>query len=175
MSDGTNHGDPTLEQWSAFQKIWGETFSRMMQLGFTASPDAVPPEILRQIRSGILQAMAQSWDQFLRSPQFLESTKQWMDGALAFRKLSTDFLTKVRHGGEGAAREDVDAVMQGLRHLEGRILARLDEIVARLEAVETKAPRAGGRGRAAKSAAPSTRGRARSAGRGGVRGRRRNP
>ena len=77
MNDETNKTDKTAEQWAAFQKIWTDTFTRMMQLGFTFSPESAPPEFLRQIRSGIFQALTQSWDEFLRSPQFLEGMKQW--------------------------------------------------------------------------------------------------
>ena len=52
--DGTHQ---TTEQWAAFQQIWGETFSKMMQLGFTFSPESAPPEFMRQMRSGIFQAL----------------------------------------------------------------------------------------------------------------------
>jgi hypothetical protein len=65
-------------------------------------------EFIRQMRSGIFQALGQSWEHFLRSPQFMEGMKQWMDNAMAFRKMSSDFFTKVRHETQTTSREDID-------------------------------------------------------------------
>ena len=64
---------------AAFQKIWVDTMSRMMKAAFTVTPDSVPPEILRQIRSAIFQALTESWNEFLRSPQFQEGMKQTVE------------------------------------------------------------------------------------------------
>lgn len=139
MNDDSDDPKQTAEQWAAFQKIWTDTFAKMMQLGFSYSPEAAPPEFLRQIRSGIFQALSQSWDQFLRSPQFMESTKQWMEQAVGFRKMTNEFFTKVRHETQGTAQKDVDAVLLALQQLETRVLNRVDELAAEVEAL--KAPR----------------------------------
>jgi len=136
MSDGSNM-EKTAEQWAAFQKIWTDTFAKMMQLGFT-SPDAAPPEFLRQIRGGIFQALSQSWDEFMRSPQFLESMKQWMENAIAFRKMSNDFLTKARHETQAPAREDIDATMQAMHHMETRVLDRMEELAKQVEGLTAR-------------------------------------
>lgn len=128
--DGTNQ---TAEQWAAFQQIWGETFSKLMQLGFTFSPDSAPPEFMRQVRSGIFQALGKSWEHFLRSPQFMEGMKQHMDNAIAFRKMSGDFFSKVRHETQSTSRDDIDAVMLAVRHMETRILDRVEELAGRIE------------------------------------------
>jgi hypothetical protein len=133
--DGTNQ---TAEQWAAFQKIWGETFSKLMQAGFTFSPESAPPEFLRQMRSGIFQALGQSWEHFLRSPQFMEGMKQWMDNAMAFRKMSSDFFTKVRHETQTTSREDIDSVMLAVRHMETRVLDRVEELAAQIDEVSKR-------------------------------------
>jgi len=130
--DGTNH---PAEQWMAFQRIWGETFSKMMQLGCTFSPDSAPPDFMRQMRSGIFQALGQSWEQFLRSPEFMKGMKQYMDSAIAFRKTTNDLFSKVRHETQTVARDDIDAVMLTVRHMETRVLDRLEELAVQLEAV----------------------------------------
>ena len=98
------------EQIEKFQKIWIDTFSRMTQGAFAFTPDSAPPEMLRQMRSGIFQALAQSWDEYLRSPQFMEATKQWMDSAVFIRKMTNDLLTKTHHETQNPAREDIDSV-----------------------------------------------------------------
>jgi hypothetical protein len=138
MNDEQHTANHTTEQWAAFQKIWGETFSKLMQLGFTFSPDSAPPEFIRQMRSGIFQALAQSWDHFLRSPQFLEGMKHWMDNALAFRKMSADFFNKVRHETQTTSREDIDSVMLAVRHMETRVLDRVEELAAQVEEVSKR-------------------------------------
>jgi len=146
------NAEHTAEQWAALQKIWSETFSKLMQLGFTFSPEAAPPDFLRQMRSGLLQALAQSWEQFLRSPQFMEGTRQWMEQAIAFRKLSSDFFNKVRHETQTPSREDTDSVMLAVRHMETRILDRVEDLAAqvaelkqRLDGEEPETPAPGRR------------------------------
>ena len=140
MNDQSEHADPTAEQWAAFQKIWTDTFAKMIQLGFTYSPEAAPPEFLRQIRTGIFQALSQSWDHFLRSPQFLESNRQWMEHAVKFRKMTNDFFAKARHETQGTARRDVDGVLLALQKLEARILDRMDELAEEVQGLKGARP-----------------------------------
>lgn len=137
MNEDSDDPKQTAEQWAAFQKIWTDTFAKMMQLGSSYSPEAAPPEFLRQMRSGIFQALSQSWDQFLRSPQFMESMKQWMEQAVNFRKMTNDFFTKVRHETQGTAQKDVDAVLLALQQLETRVLSRVEELAAEVEKLKT--------------------------------------
>lgn len=120
--------EKTAEQVNAFQKIWTESMTKMMQTAFTMAPNSAPPEVLRQIRSGLFQALAQSWDEFMRSPQFLEGMKNWMDNAINFRKLSNDFMARVRNELQAPSREDIDTVMLSVRHMEKRLLDRVEEL-----------------------------------------------
>jgi len=153
----SNSTEKTFEQAAAFQKIWMDTFTRMAQAGLSFSPDSTPPEFLRQMRGGIFQALSQSWDEFMRSPQFKESMKAMMDNAIAFRKMSTDFLTDARHGLQGTARADIDSLMLAIRHLETRILDRVEDLSVRLDQLEKKLPgaaRNGGPKGAGSTAAP---------------------
>jgi hypothetical protein len=133
MNDSTNK---VFEQAAAFQKIWIETFTKLAQTGFSLSPESAPPEILRQMRSGIFSALAQAWDEFLRSPQFLESTKAMMESAITFRKMSNDFLTQAHHGLQGTAQADIDNLLLAIRHMETRILDRVEDLSTRLEHLE---------------------------------------
>ena len=125
--------EKTGEQWAAFQKIWLETFSKLGETAFTFNPQSAPPEILRNIRAGILQSLAKAWEEFLRSPQFLEGMKQWMDQAIAFRQASNDFMSKVRQESGSLSRADLDSVLQAIEHLERRLLDRIDEVSARVD------------------------------------------
>lgn len=135
MNEEQNGTHAAAEQWAAFQQIWGETFSKLMQLGFTFSPESAPPEFMRQMRSGIFQALAQSWEHFLRSPQFMEGMKQHMDNAIAFRKMSSEFFTKMRHETQSTSKDDIDAIMLTVRHMETRVLERVERLTARIDHV----------------------------------------
>lgn len=149
-----------FERASAFQKIWMDTFTQMARTGFSFSPDSTPPEFLRQMRSGIFGALSKSWEEFMRSPQFLDSMKSMMENAITFRKMSNDFLTEAHHGMQGTARVDIDNLMLAIHHLETRILDRIEEVSTRLEQVETQLASGGNgtsRRRGSKAAAPQRR------------------
>jgi len=125
------NSDKPAEEAGAFQKIWLETMSRMMQAAAcTISPDSPPPEMMRQVRTGTFQALAATWEEFMRSPQFLEGVRQWMENAITFRKLSNDFMARVRTELQAPSRDDIDSVMLTVRHMEKRLLDRLDELSA---------------------------------------------
>ncbi len=129
MSETSEH---TAEQAAAFQKIWLESMSKLMQTVFTFGPNSAPPEVLREIRNGIFQALAKSWEEYMRSPQFLEGMKQWMDQAVAFRKMSNDFMANVRNELQSTSREDVDTIMLTVRHMENRLLDRIEGLAAQV-------------------------------------------
>lgn len=132
----SENSDRSFDQAGAFTKLWTDSLAKILQAATSFSPDAVPPEMLRQIRTGMFQALASSWDEFMRSPQFLEGMKQMMDQATAFRTLTSDFLTKARHEMQGTAREDVDSLMLALRHMENRILDKVTELAGRVETLQ---------------------------------------
>jgi len=157
---GVEHGEVIMneqtsetasEQAASFQKIWMETMSKTMQSAFTFTPNSPPPEIMREIRSGIFQALAESWEKFLRSPEFLQSTKQWMEQAVTFRKASNVFLGKVRHEMQAPSTEDVDTIMLAVRHIEKRVLDRIDELSEQLNASNHGRPRSKKPARATKA------------------------
>jgi hypothetical protein len=134
--------DNSANQSSEFFKNWIKSFSQIAQMAFTYSPETMPPELMREMRGALFQALAKSWEEFMRSPQFLEGTKQMMDKAIAFRKLSTDFFTQVRSETQGTTRADVDAVLLAVREMESRLTRRMDELAARLDKPEKSAVRA---------------------------------
>lgn len=153
MSETTEPGnDPSV----AFLKNWVESFSKIAQATCTFTPDSVPPELLRQIRAGIFQTLARSWDEYMRSPQFLEGMKQMFDQAVAARKLTTDFLSRAQQEMPGASHSDIATVAAGLRQSEERIMERLDELSKRLDQVEKHLDTAQSDGHARRPAPPRT-------------------
>ena len=120
------------QEAAAFQKIWTESVSKTMLAAFKFTPDSMPPDILRQIRSGILQSLGESWNEFMRSPQFLDGMRQWTENAISFRKMSNEFLGQVRNDLQAPSRTDIDTVMLSVRHMEKRLLDRIDELSAQI-------------------------------------------
>jgi hypothetical protein len=131
MADPTegraNNGfNKTFEQAAAFQQLWISSFAKMAQAAFAVTPESTPPEMMRQVRSSLFQAMAQAWEEFTRSPQFLEGTRQLLENATAFRRLTNDIFTRARHETQGAAREDIDTLTLAMRHMERRIRQEIE-------------------------------------------------
>ncbi len=156
MNDSTGN---TFEQAAAFQKLWMETFTKMAQTGFSFTPDSTPPEFLRQMRSGIFQALSKSWEDYMRSPQFRDSMKAMMDNAITFRKMGNEMLTQAHHSLQGTARADIDDLMQAIHHLETRILDCVEKVTTRLDKLEAKLNATAGNG----AAKPAPRGATRAA------------
>jgi len=150
----SNNFEKTAEQAAAFQKIWADSMSKMMQASFGSGQSSPPPELLKQIRSGIFEALAKSWDEFMRSPQFLESMKQWMDNAISFRKLTNDFLGKARNEMQAPSREDIDTVMLTVRHMEKRLLDQVEALSEQMKVLNEKLGAAGGNGSRLQAAKP---------------------
>src|SRR5580765_3334187 len=134
----SNNFEKAAEQAAAFQKVWADSMSKVMRASFAPGQSSPPPELLKQIRSGIFEALAKSWDEFMRSPQFLESMKQWMDNAISFRKLTNDFMGKVRNEMQAPSREDIDTIMLTVRHMEKRLLDQVETLSEQLKALNEK-------------------------------------
>lgn len=125
-------------QSAAFQQIWLKSISKAMQAAFAATPNTAPPELARQIRDGIFQVLAEAWNEFLRSPQFQASMKEWMEQAVAFRKMSNDFMAKARKEMQAPTSGDVDAIMLAVRHMETRVLDRVEELSKQFHELESR-------------------------------------
>ncbi len=150
------------EQVTAFQKMWMESIMQLTQTVFNNAPDSASPDMLRQMRSGIFQSMARSWDEFLRSPQFLEGMRQWMDGTTGLRKMRNEWMGRVRNELQAPSRDDIDTIMLSVRHMEQRLLARVEELSQRIDSlngsrVQTTNKRAANRSRASQTRKNSRR------------------
>ncbi len=126
----------SADQAAAFQKMWTDSAAKILEATLTTSPNSPPPEVLRQIRSGIFAALAQSWDEFMRSPQFLGAMKEWMENAISFRKMSNDFLARIRNEMQAPSSNDTDTVMLNVRHMEKRLLDRIEELSGELKTLK---------------------------------------
>jgi hypothetical protein len=135
MNDSSQpHGDPSAD----LLKQWQQFFTGVLQTAGTISPDTMPPEMLNQIRAGMFQALSKSWEDYMRSPQFLEGMKQMMENAVAFRQMSTEFLTRARHEMQGTSRQDVDDMLLAMREMEARLTRRVDDLAAQVTTAKSR-------------------------------------
>src|SRR5436189_3426395 len=117
-------------------QMWADFASKMSSAGMAFSPDAAPTDAARSTRAAILAAMSKQTDEFLRSPEFCEMTRRALEASSGLQKQTKEFLTSAHHTVQMPARQDIDAILTSVRHLEERVLQRLDELSARIDAVE---------------------------------------
>ena len=100
-----------------------------------------PSDAARQMRGAMFGALAQSAEQFMRSPQFLEMMRDWISASISCRKQLNQFFTGVHHSTESVAQQDVENLLLSLRHLEGRMVERTEQLVNKLESIEQRLDR----------------------------------
>jgi small-conductance mechanosensitive channel len=124
------------------QRFWRTWLDFAAKAGTSAAPafdpDADPQQVTRNFRKMTFDAMTQSTDQLMRSPQFLELMKGWLDLSIKTRRQMNDLLTDVHHGMQGVAREDVSSLQLSLRHVEDRTVELAEQLAARLDAVDRR-------------------------------------
>ena len=136
-----------VESQTQFAKIWSDFAGRASQAGFAFDPESTPPDGMRQVRSAFLRAWTQLCDEWMRSPEFLNTLKTSMKNAIAFRKQINDSLGRMHHELQGTSRQEIDQIMLELRHLERRLVdaeernaARLEKILERLGPTDSRTP-----------------------------------
>jgi hypothetical protein len=133
MSDNLNKG---FEQVAAFQRLWTDSFAKMAGTWSQFTPSAPPTDELRKMRGGMLRVLADTWDEYMRTPQFLEMMKASLNGALDLKNMAREGMNRVHEQLENPTKTDVDEVLLAIRHVERRLLDRLeglDERVANLD------------------------------------------
>ena len=95
-----------------------------------------PLEEMREMRGGMLKVLAETWDEYMRTPQFMEMMKASLNGALDLKRMARDGMNRVHEQFENPSKKDIDGVLLAIRHVEGRLLDRLeglDDRVAKLD------------------------------------------
>lgn len=137
--DGT---DSFRQSAEVFTKFWTDFANQMAAAGFAAAPGATPTDATRQVRSAMFKAMGEACDEFMRSPQFQEMMKQSLANSIQFRKQLNEWLGQMQHGLQGTSRQDVDELMQVMKHLEQRMSDGFERLTVRLDALEKGRPKA---------------------------------
>src|SRR5246127_1295750 len=123
MSDNMNKG---FDQVAAFQKLWMDSFTDMAGVWSQYSASSPPVDEMRKMRGGMLKVLAETWDEYMRTPQFLEMMKASLNGALDLKRMAREGMNRVHEQFENPSKQDVDDVLLAIRHVERRLLDRLE-------------------------------------------------
>lgn len=141
MTQQSNHPPFSMPPFdpTAMQAMWQQMMGQFSKA--TGQPQSPPPdmpaEMLKQMQKAYLDTMARWADEYMRSPQFLDQMKQSLEGALAMRRQVEEFIRKASEQSYGSTLGIYDAV-GAVRDAESWITRRIDEIAARLSAIEEK-------------------------------------
>ena len=133
-------------------KAWSDLATKLVAAGGSV-PAAVPsPEVGRQVRTNYLAAWSEFFDQWMRSPEFLEGMRLSRDAGVEVRKQQNEFFNRLQNAVQAVSRQDFDQLIKRVRDLQDRIdhdtqeiLSRLEAIQARLDAGESRQPEGGSR------------------------------
>jgi len=115
-----------FDQAAAFQKLWIDSFTDMASVWSQFSAGSPPVDEMRKMRGGMLKVLAETWDEYMRTPQFLEMMKASLNGALDLKRMAREGMNRVHEQFENPSKQDVDAVLLAIRHVERRLLDRLE-------------------------------------------------
>jgi len=135
MSDNMNKA---FDQVAAFQKLWTDSFANMTSVWSQFSPGSPPLEEMREMRGGMLKVLAETWDEYMRTPLFMEMMKASLNGALDLKRMARDGMNRVHEQFENPTKEDIDGVLLAIRHVERRLLDRLEGLDDRVANLDQK-------------------------------------
>ena len=135
MSDNINKA---FDQVAAFQKLWTDSFANMASVWSQFSPGSPPSDEMRKMRGGMLKVLAETWDEYMRTPQFMEMMKGSLNGALDLKRMARDGMNRVHEQFETPSKEDIDGVLLAIRHVERRLLDRLEGLDDRVANLDEK-------------------------------------
>jgi hypothetical protein len=127
-----------FDQVTAFQKLWTDSLANMASVWSQFSPGSPPADEMRKLRGGMMQVLAETWDAYMRTPQFMEMMKASLNGALDLKRMARDGINRVHEQFENPSKNDIDDVLLAIRHVERRLLDRLEGLDDRVANLDEK-------------------------------------
>jgi uncharacterized coiled-coil protein SlyX len=135
MNDNTGK---IFDQVAAFQRLWMDSLTDMAGVWSQYSSGSPPIDEMRKMRGGMLKVLAETWDEYMRTPQFLEMMKASLNGALDLKRMAREGMNRVHEQFENPSKQDVDDVLLAIRHAERRLLDRLEGLDGRVANLNEK-------------------------------------
>ena len=130
--------DKAFDQAAAFQKLWTDSFMNMASVWSQYSPFSPPVDEMRKMRGGMLKVLGETWDEYMRTPQFMELMKASLNGALDLKRMAREGMNRAHEQFENPSKEDIDGVLMAIRHVERRLLDRLEGLDERVVNLDEK-------------------------------------
>ena len=127
-----------FDQVAAFQKLWMDSFANMAGVWSQFSPGSPPADEMRKMRGGMLKVLAETWDEYMRTPLFMEMMKASLNGALDLKRMAREGMNRVHEQFENPSKEDIDGMLLAIRHVERRLLDRLEGVDDRVANLDEK-------------------------------------
>jgi hypothetical protein len=135
MSENLNK---SFEQVAAFQKLWADSILKIGEAWSKYSPGSPPVDEMRKMRSGMLEVLAETWDEYLRTPQFMELMRASLNGVLDLKRVAREGMNRVHEQFENPSKQDIDDVLLAIRHVERRLLERIEGLDDRVVTLNEK-------------------------------------
>jgi TolA-binding protein len=126
----------SFKQASAFQKMWMDSMSGMTRIWNDYSPQNPPPEELKKVRNGVLKAISQTWEEYMRTPEFMSAMRDPMNNSNQWQKWAKENANKVHSAMGSSTKDDIQGIMVALQHVERRVLDGLDEMQGKLASMQ---------------------------------------
>jgi hypothetical protein len=127
-----------FDQVTAFQKLWTDSLANMASVWSQFSPGSPPTDEMRKMRGGLLKVLAETWDEYMRTPQFMEIMTASLNGMLDLKRMARDGMNRVHEQFENPTKNDIDDVLLAIRHVERRLLDRLEGLNDRVANLDEK-------------------------------------
>lgn len=128
----------TFKQAAAFQKMWMDSVSGMTRVWSEYSPEKPPPDELKKVRQGMLRSISQSWEAYMRSPEFLQAMRETMNNSIQWQKWTKENSRKFHQAAGSASKDDMQGVMVAIQHVERRVLDCLDEMQTKVNSMQVE-------------------------------------
>jgi hypothetical protein len=139
-------------------KAWSDLATKMMAAGGAIPPAAPPPDMGRQLRASYLRAWSEFFEQWMRSPEFLDWMRQSLAGGVEVRKQLNEFFSRLQSTFQAVSRQDFDQLLERVRRMEDRLVNDTQEILSRLEAIQVRLDAGEGRSPESGSRPPTENG-----------------
>src|SRR5215469_10754957 len=134
----TDNTDKIFDQAAAFQKLWMDSLTEMAGVWSQYTAGSPPIDEMRKMRGGMLKVLAETWDEYMRTPQFREIMKASLNGALDLKRVAREGMNRLHDQLENPSKEDFDGVLLAIRHVERRILERFEGLDDRVVGLNEK-------------------------------------
>jgi len=130
--------EKTVKQAAAFQKMWMDSMTGITQVWTDYSPQEPPPGELKKARQGVLKVVSKAWEEYMRSPEFLEAMRDTMNNSVQWQKWAKENSKKIHQAAGTASKEDMQGVMIAVQHVERRVLDCLDDMQSKVANMQSE-------------------------------------